>query len=133
MDQTTKRIIGIVLTTLIVILVGFYAYWQSKDYIEGSRITFLEPKDGSSVQTEAVIIEGNAKNIAYISLNDSPIFVDSKGDFREKILLLDGYNIISVKAQDRFGKKTEKNISVVYNKKNSEENTATSSPTIKIN
>ena len=102
MDQTTKRIIGIVLTTLIVILVGFYAYWQSKDYIEGSRITFFEPKDGSSVQTEAVIIEGNAKNIAYISLNDSPIFVDSKGDFREKILLLDGYNIISVKAQDRF-------------------------------
>ena len=126
MDRDTKKTIGIALTLLAITSVGFYAYRQSRDYILGSRVIINEPHNGSLITDESIIVNGNAQNIAYISLNDSPIFVDSKGDFREKILLLDGYNIISVKAQDRFGKKTEKSVEVIYHAKEIADKNATS-------
>lgn len=114
MDRQIKLIIGISLGALFVIAIGFYAYRQSREYLSGPIVTIIEPSDGTTFTEAPITITGNAQNISYISLNDGVIFVDSKGTFREKILLMPGYNLLSVKAQDRFGRKIEKTLQLVY-------------------
>ena len=62
-------------------------------------------------------IAGAAKNIKSISLDDRPIFIDEAGSFSEKLLLSNGYNVIKISAWDKFNKKTDKLIEVVYKEK----------------
>lgn len=90
-----------------------YAYYQSKGFIKGPILKISQPQNGISLTEDVLEINGFAKNIAYISLNDRQIFVDEEGNLKEKILLFPGYNIISLSAKDKYERKIEKNIEVV--------------------
>ena len=57
---------------------------------------------------------GRVKNSKIITLDDRPIVIDQNGNFSEKILLAYGYNVIVLKAEDRFGKKTERDLQIIY-------------------
>ena len=83
----------------------------------GPVITINEPKNGSTTEEQMIKIAGAAKNIKSISLDDRPIFIDEAGSFSEKLLLSEGYNIIKISAWDKFSKKTEKTIELVYRQK----------------
>ena len=54
-------------------------------------------------------------------MNDRPIYIDEAGAFSERLLLSEGYNILKVSAWDKFNKKTEKLIEVVYKEKTTDE------------
>ena len=47
-------------------------------------------------------------------MNDRKIFIDQQGNFKEKILLSYGYNIITMKANDKFGRNTKKKLELIY-------------------
>ena len=47
-------------------------------------------------------------------MNDRQMFTDEEGEFSEKLLLSYGYNIITVKAKDRFGRETKKTLELIY-------------------
>jgi len=85
-----------------------------KDFIIGPTITISSPTNGESVGNSLIELKGTAKNISYISVNDRRIFTDEEGVFKEKLLLYPGYNIISVKAEDRFDRNIEKTLELVY-------------------
>lgn len=95
------------------ILLITYSLYQARALLTGPRIWVEKPKDGYSVSDPLVIVEGQSKNIAWISLNDRQIFTDEEGRWREKLLVSPGLSIISIKARDRFGRETEKNVRVV--------------------
>lgn len=107
-----------------------YAYLKTRDYIAGPQVTIHSPKNGATLSDSLVEISGTAKNISFISLNDRPIFVDDHGAFKEKLLLYQGYNIISVKAEDRYKRMTEKKLELIITlpPKQKETSGATSSP-----
>lgn len=127
MERNEKFIIGLSLFILGGALIGFYAYNQSKEYLGGPVVVISEPQDGATFTEGSVLISGNAQNVSHITLDDATIFVDSKGDFRQKLLLLPGYNILTISAKDRFGRKTEKTLELIY-KEPAKEIIATSSP-----
>lgn len=114
MGRNLKLILGSAVFIFMFLAIGGYAYLKSREFIMGPRITINSPENGTSFSSALITIEGNAQNISHITLNDSPIFIDSQGRFSEKLLLLPGYNIITLKAEDRFGKKTEKALELVY-------------------
>ena len=88
--------IGIGLFAIIIL----YAFWNGRNLILGPRITVTPPlKD-----VNPIIIKGVAKNVSFLSLNGRQIFVDKDGNFLEDVLLLPGYNIITIEGGDRFGK-----------------------------
>jgi hypothetical protein len=93
---------GFVVFAVIALLA--YGLFQSKKLIEGPQITIYEPQDGATLTENLVTIKGVAKNIAYIKLDDSPIFVDNNGLFSEQLLVPVGYSAIKISAQDKFGK-----------------------------
>jgi hypothetical protein len=90
-----------------------YVLFQSKNLIEGPLLTVSKPLDGETLTYSAVDVEGTAKNISYIYLNDHPIFVDTEGNFRETVIAPVGYSIIKVSAKDKFGRTKETYIHVV--------------------
>lgn len=114
MERNAKFILGLAIFILAAIAIGLYAYFQSREFIRGPQVVITAPLSGSVLRESAVTVTGSAQNVATITLNDSPIFVDSDGHFSQKLLLLPGYNILTVKAQDRFGKKVAKTLELVY-------------------
>ena len=112
-----KLSVKIFLGSLFLFLILGYSFYQSRSLITGPLITINEPENGSTVTRQLVTIAGAAKNMNKITLDDRPIYVDESGAFSEKLLLSEGYNIIKISAWDKFSKKTEKTIELVYRQK----------------
>ena len=94
------------------IIVG-YSLFQAQKLIYGPIIDVYTPENGATYNQTLIEIEGRAKNISHINLNDRPIFTDKTGYFKEKILLSPGYNIIKLSAEDKFNKYTEKKLEII--------------------
>ena len=100
---------------VVVVLLGAgiaYGLYQTRELRLGPQITIDTPSDRISTTDKIVKVRGNAHNISFITLNDRQIFVDAEGVFDEEILMYPGYNIISVKVQDRFKRIREKRMEV---------------------
>lgn len=100
------------LIVLFVLLVA-YSLYQARFLILGPRIEVTAPFSGQTVQSPMVTIEGTAKNVAWISLNDYQIFTDENGRWSEEVLISEGISIMTVKARDRFGRETKTSIQIV--------------------
>lgn len=116
-SHTKQTIIGSSLVGMLILASVIYGYIQSRKLIYGPSITITSPVNGSNLENQIVTISGKTKNIAVMSLNDRQIFPDESGNFTETLVLPNGYTIMSLKAEDKFGKKTEQTISLTVNKK----------------
>jgi hypothetical protein len=116
MFKDGKIIVKILIISLVVIGVIGYSIFQARNLIEGPEIVLKSPETGSTMGNALVSIQGSAKNISYISLNDHQIFVDKDGLFKEELLLSPGYNVWKLEAKDKFGRIVSKKIELVFNK-----------------
>jgi hypothetical protein len=82
--------------------------------IFGVKIKNVNIVDGTRFTESILEITGNAKNATKLSLNGREISIDQKGNFNETVALLLGYNVITIKAEDKFGYMDEKNYKVIY-------------------
>lgn len=98
----------------VVAVIGGYGMYRAKTIAEGPKVFIESPEDGSLLSESLVTISGTAKNISFLNLNGAQIFTDESGRFEEKILLSYGYNVITLEAKDRFGRKTEKSLQLMY-------------------
>jgi len=121
------KYIKFALIIIVVPLICFYAYLQSYEFLAGPSIIIYSPDNGSTVNNNYLEIIGNAKNVASISLNDREISTDMDGGFKEELLLSPGYNIITLKARDRFDRNRLTKLELVYAPIASTSSTATSS------
>lgn len=111
--QTKFYLKAVVIILFLICLFGYGAY-EIWNYATGPKIIVTSPADGVAVSESLISIEGQVKNTKQITLDDRPIVVDEAGNFSEKILLSYGYNVLELKAEDRFGKKTEQELQIVY-------------------
>ena len=102
-----KLFLGTGLVLIILLAVLGYGYSKMKNFLNGPKISVTTPENGATAGTSTEVIRGMAKNVSSLSLDDRPIFVDEQGNFSEIVALLPGYNILSLKGTDKFGKKTE--------------------------
>lgn len=114
MNQDTKKLVKIVLVSLFFLFIILYAFFTSKDLIFGVKIKDVNLIDGTKVNTEILNVTGNAKHAIKLKLNEREISVDQKGNFNETISLFSGYNIINIKAEDKFGHMDQKNYKLIY-------------------
>ncbi len=112
--RETKFYLKAIITVLFLLLIFGYGIFEVWNYMTGPQIDITTPQNGISVSESLIEIIGQVKNSKVLTLNDRPIVIDQAGNFTEKILLSYGYNILVLKAEDRFGKKVEKDISLVY-------------------
>lgn len=107
MSQKLKR--SLLLATLVILglAIASYIYLESRDFLHGPEIMVTRPQNKSVIYDPAVEIEGKTKRIAAIELNDSPISIDNEGNFKEKLFLKNGYNVVKLVGWDRFKKQKE--------------------------
>lgn len=90
-----------------------YAFFQARFLIIGPQIT-LDQEPNLLQNKRSVFLEGTAFNISRLWLNDRQIFTDAQGNFREALILENGYTISTLRAEDRYGRNTTLTRSYVY-------------------
>ncbi|OHA58977.1 MAG: hypothetical protein A2571_01205 [Candidatus Vogelbacteria bacterium RIFOXYD1_FULL_44_32] len=100
---------GVVLLICII-----YAGFKMTALIKGPAIEILSPTAGNIYASELVVVKGKVERITKIYMNDRQIFTDNEGHFSEPLLLFSGYNILTLKATDAFGRKVSKQIELIY-------------------
>lgn len=106
--------IKILFAASLVLIISGYALSKSLLFIEGPELTISSPSEGMVSKEELLPIVGEAKNIAFLSLNGRQIYTDEAGRLYDELLLFPGYNVITVSASDRFGRKKEIVRHVIY-------------------
>lgn len=104
---TTRKILGVGLGAFLTLAVIGYAIFALTPLVRGPQVSVLEPQNGSTVTEPFIYLVGTATGVSYIYLNDRQIFTDTTGAFRESLLLHPGYNILVLRARDRFERTTE--------------------------
>jgi hypothetical protein len=113
MNRNAISIIRITLITLLVLIIAGYSLFQAQKLLTGPVIDVYSPQNGATFNGALIEVTGKARNIAYLNLDDRPIFTDKNGYFSEKLLLSPGYNIIKLDARDKFKTYTEKKLEVI--------------------
>lgn len=92
-----------------------YALWGAKDLVLGVRIKDVKIESAKE-ESEGNVrqISGNARNAINLLLNGREISIDKGGNFAETIVLLSGYNLVSIEAEDKFGNKDEEIYQLTY-------------------
>ncbi|OGI65809.1 hypothetical protein A3A95_01375 [Candidatus Nomurabacteria bacterium RIFCSPLOWO2_01_FULL_39_18] len=114
MNNRAKKIFQVVSLSVFFLLIIGYAFFRSHDLIFGVQIKNVNIEDGTKVTSSILDITGNAKSAIKLSLNGREISIDQTGTFKETIALLEGYNIINIKAEDKFGDTDEKNYKLIH-------------------
>lgn len=108
-SQKIKRVIFGIFFMFIII----YGFARSTDLIFGVKIRGVSISDGTTTTESVTRITGNAKNATGLILNGRKIPIDLVGNFNETIALLPGYNIVNLRAEDKFGYIDEKNYKLI--------------------
>ena len=111
--ETKFYLKGLVIAIFIVILFG-YGLFEIWNYATGPKILLTSPPDGLAVSESLLTVAGQIKNTQILKLNGRAIDVTEEGYFTEQILLSYSYNVLELKAKDRFGKETEQKLQIVY-------------------
>jgi hypothetical protein len=104
-------------TSLIILGILFAAYclFQARFLILGPQVTITSHEDGAVATEPAVTLSGNARNAAWLSLNDRQIFTDEEGRWSEKLILSPGLSIMTLRVRDRFGRERVSSVRLVLN------------------
>lgn len=101
------------LTLVFVGILCSYILFQARNIISGPVLIIDAPLSGQTVDDSLVIVRGSTRNVAHMTFNDRQIFMDKNGAFTEPILLPVGYTILTIAAEDRFGRTQVKHIELV--------------------
>jgi|SRR3989338_6935181 len=114
MTQNFKKILKISAVLFFFIFIFGYSFFRSYDLIFGVKIKNVNLSDGMKVDNNIIKITGNAKNATELTLDGRTISIDQLGNFDETVALLLGYNVINIRAEDKFGHIDEKNYQVMH-------------------
>lgn len=98
---------------ILLCIISGYVFFQARFLIAGPQIALAE--EAPIHNNERVItLSGSAFNITHLWLNDRPIFTDENGQFKEALVLENGYTIATLRAKDRYGRETRVERPYVY-------------------
>ncbi len=97
---------------LAVIIIGGYGLFEARRIIEGPEIVITSPLNGSATSTMGVVITGTAANISFLTINDKPSYTDKDGNFNETLSIPPGIAVLTVRAVDRFGRRTLSQVAI---------------------
>ncbi len=112
MRLTFRSVFLYALIIVCAVAFGAYVLFQARFLLAGPQI-FVH-RLPSEQEQRLVTIEGQARNIARMTLNGRQIYTDKDGNFKEALVLENGYTIATLEAEDRYGRQTSLTESYVY-------------------
>jgi len=80
------------------------------------KLEITQPLDQTKTTQPEITILGNTNSETYIKINNRPIVVDSKNEFRSSEILKEGENKFEIIAEDTIGNTETKQFTVIYQK-----------------
>ena len=114
MREKIKKYIKIGLIAIFFLSIASYAYWKAKDLIRGVVLQVEGIENGKTYFKPEIHLSGQINKVKEFRINGQKIFMDKDWHWNDEILLLPGYNVITLATQDNFGKKEEKVFRVIY-------------------
>ena len=94
-------------------IVALYAYFEARGLLFGPSISL--PAEAMQVTDNPyILIQGQVKRIASLSVENQPVPVTQDGGFELPYVLSPGVNRIAFDAKDKYGNATEKVMQIVY-------------------
>ncbi len=106
---TTPFLIGLGVAFIVIC----YAYFRTRRLVSGPYLAVTEPVDGATATTSVIHVRGSALNISNLELDGRQIYTSAGGVFDEEFAIPPGYTIIELRAKDKLGRETVKDIRVV--------------------
>jgi hypothetical protein len=100
------------ITGLVLLMISFIVF-QARFLITGPKIVITDAPNGPQNERQ-IHVAGTAYNISRLWLNDRPIYTDAHGNFKEALVLENGYTIATLRAEDRYGRTTKVLRPLVY-------------------
>jgi hypothetical protein len=108
-----ERFLKIGLGVFLGVLFLTYAVYQARNLIQGPTIT-LSAEAEIVQSTRGLTISGIARNIVVLRLNGREIHTNERGAFEHTLTLENGYTIMTLEAEDRYGRTTNVTRSFIY-------------------
>ncbi len=90
-----------------------YAILNTRLISQGIDLSINGIENGKIYEEGTLEITGNAKRAKHVLVNGREINLNQEGTFTDFLVLLPGYNIITISAEDKFGKITKKTFDIV--------------------
>lgn len=89
-----------------------YGLFEARRLLAGPSIEIHTPQDGSRMTDPLLVVEGEAHNISFLTINDRQVLTDEEGHFTNKLTPPPGASIISIEGTDRFGRRTSADVHI---------------------
>jgi len=113
------KVIASIVTGLFFISIAWYFYIETGKFSEAPRLLVSNPINNTIIKENSIEVAGVTDIGNKVSINGQSIFVNEKGEFKERVSLKKGINILTVKAVNKFNKEIERkiNLSAQYEEK----------------
>ncbi len=97
-------------------LLGIFAYglFVATPYLLGPSLSVISPKEGSTVRTPTVVVQGVTERVSFLSINDLPVPLLEDGTFAVERAFPKGYTVVVVRARDRFNREVSETIRFIH-------------------
>ena len=75
-------------------------------------LTITSPESGALIEGELFEVTGVTENVTHVFLNGRPVALTTKGTFTETLVTPDGYGVLLVEAENRFGHHRQERIEI---------------------
>ena len=100
-----RSLVKLVLIAIGLMCILAYVIFQARYLISGPQISLVENPDLRQNERQ-IFLSGATFNISHLWLNDRPIYTDGQGNFKEALILENGYTVATLRAEDRYGRET---------------------------
>lgn len=97
--------------SLVLVILAGYGMFEAAPLLRGPVLTLSSPVYASAPDG-FFTVEGSATHAESLTLNGAPLLIDEEGRFSCLMLLPSGGAILSITAEDRFGRTVTKRIAV---------------------
>ena len=112
---TAKKLLKFISLTLLFVIILFYGLWRGRDLLFGINLEIYGIQNNETATSSVIELSGNAYHAISITVDGRIVSIEQDGQWHDTIALLDGYNIVSISAKDKFDRTITKVFTVNYN------------------
>jgi len=113
----TPRLISVTLGVIIGIMIIGYLWYEISGFAVAPKLQITMPaKEEIQIKSDLIKIKGQTDNSASLTINQEAIPVNQRGKFNQQVRLQTGSNILIIKATNRSGRETVKELNVIVKK-----------------
>ena len=111
---TGKKLLKFTSLTLLFVIIFGYGIWKGRDLIFGIQLTVSGVQNNETTTSPVLSLSGVAYHAVQIIVDGRTVSVEENGTWQDSVALMNGYNVISVSAKDKFNRTISKIFTVNY-------------------